>query len=309
MNTSNHSKQRGFSFVEIVVAIVIMGIIAVGVVQFIVDSASGYSVTAVRNQVAASGRVVIDRLAMELHNALPESVRVSTPLSSVDAGNGLGAAGDQCIEFIPMHRATTYLNPRIRPTAASAAAFNVVDFVPPLAALPFTDHYAVIYPTSAADLYKDSYSDTEAIVEVSVADSDSGDGIQEVTPVASHRFKRASSVDRLFLVESPVSFCVSGNKLFRYSDYGFHAAQRVPLAPDDSCTAGMGECLPAQTPGRVLISDQLDNTAYTGGSNGQAFDVEPANRRRNAVIQLQLLFSQGGEQVLLNHEVMQQSTP
>ncbi|HEY0961437.1 MAG TPA: prepilin-type N-terminal cleavage/methylation domain-containing protein [Pseudomonadales bacterium] len=301
--------QRGFSFVEIVVAIVIMGILAAGIVQFIVDSASGYSVAAVRNQVAASGRVVIDRISMELHNALPESVRVSTPLTSVDAGNGLGAAGDQCIEFMPVYRATTYLNPRIRPAAASTAPFNVVDFVPPPANFPFDDHYAVIYPTSTTDLYKDVFSDTEAIVEVSVDDVDNGDGIQELTPQASHRFKRASSVDRLFLVKTPVSFCVSGNKLFRYSDYGFSTAQRVPLTTGDSCAAGMGECLPAETPGRVLISDQLDNSAFTGGSNGQAFDVEPANRRRNAVIQLQLLFSQRGEQVLLNHEIMQQSTP
>lgn len=301
--------QRGFSFVEVIVAIVIMGILAVGITQFIVDSASAYSVSATRNQVAASGRVVIDRIAMELHNALPESVRVSAPLNAADASNGLGAAGDQCIEFIPVVRATTYLNPRIRPAAASMAPFNVVDFVPPLQVLPFVDHYAVIYPTNASDLYKDAYGNTEAIVEVSVSDSNAGDGLHEVTPQTSHRFKRASSVDRLFLVESPVSFCVSGNKLFRYSDYGFHAAQRVPLTPGGSCTAGLNQCLPAQTPGRVLISDQVDNTTFTGGSNGQAFDFEPANRRRNAVVQLQLLFSQSGEQVLLNHEIMQQSTP
>jgi MSHA biogenesis protein MshO len=309
MKTQIACAQRGFSFIEMVVAIVIMGILAVGIVRFIVDSASGYSATATRNQVASAGRIVIDRIAMELHNALPESVRVSTPLSALDASNGLGRAGDQCIEFIPVHRATTYLNPRIRPAAASMAPFNVVDFVPPLDALPFTGHYAVIYPTGAADLYRNSYGNSEAIVEVSVSDSNAGDGIHELTPQSSHRFKRSSAVDRLFLVKTPVSFCVSGSKLFRYADYDFHATQPVPLTPGGACAAGVDQCLPAQTPKRTLISDQLDNSALTGGSDSQAFDVEPANRRRNAVVQLQLLFSQDGEQVLLNHEIMQQSTP
>jgi hypothetical protein len=152
-------------------------------------------------------------------------------------------------------------------------------------------------------------TNTEAIVEVSIADSDTMDGINEITPVASHRFKRRSAVERLFVTDQPVSYCIRGTKLYRYTNYGFHdAPQLLPLRPD-GLTCAAAQCLPATTPNRVLITDQLDNSALTGGVNGQAFDQVTASRRRNAVIQLDFNFNQDGQTIRLNHEVLQQITP
>lgn len=306
LNTSN----AGFSMIEIIVAIVVMSILSIGLVEFITNTASSYTLSAARNQVSASGRVVIDRIAMELHNALPESVRISAVRTVTNAD---GFAGDQCLEFIPVRAATTYINPAFRP-AAHKTTFNVIDLLPNHDGV--TDVYAVIYPTSADDLYDADIgagSTTEAIVEVSViADADAMDGVNEITTTTNHRFRRRSSVERIFITDQPVSFCVTDSKLYRYSNYGFNpATPLLPRRPNGTCAAGPAaeDCLPSTTPDRVLISDQLDNSTLTGGAAGEAFDQLAASRRRNAVIQLELNFSQQGQQVRLNHEVLQRTTP
>lgn len=293
----------GFTLVELVVTLLTLSILAIGLVQFIFDSSQGYVQTAARNQVSAAGRLVIDRLAMDLHNAIPESVRVSAPLTSITA---YGNAGDQCIEFMPIAAATTYRNPAFRP-AARKAGFKVVDFVP--SQVGVSGLYAVIYPTATAQLYGASFSGstTEAIAAVSaIADSNPSDGLNEITTATTHRFLRTSPVDRLYLATTPVSYCLSGNRLYRYSDYGIDATQRMPQGPGGACAS---TCLPATTPQRALISDQLDNSALTGGSSGQAFDIAGATRRRNAVIHLDLNFVLDGQTVRLNHEILQQNTP
>lgn len=296
--------QAGFSFIEMVVVIVVMGIMATGLVTFITNSASSYVTTASRNQVSSAGRVVIDRIAMELHNALPLSVRTTTPLSAGDESAGYGYENDQCIEFIPVMAATTYLNARFRPTAASGDPFNVINLVP--SQVGETDRYAVIYPTREEDLYQDSFGATEVIVELAaITDSNNTDGIHELDPAIAHRFQRRSPQERLFITTQPVSFCVSGNRLYRYSDYGFFADQRVPYGPTGSCEAGPTSCLPDATPERELLTDMIDNSVLSNAS----FDFLATTRRRNGVIQIELNFSQDGESVRLNHEVLQQASP
>ena len=299
----------GFTLIEVITTIVVMGIMAIGVADFISNSAVGYVRTANRNQVSSAGRVVIDRIAMELHNALPYSVRTTIPLTQTDEDNGYGFLNDQCIEFLPLQAASTYLNPRFRPAAASAAAFETINFVP--SQLGESGRYAVIYPTSEADLYKNSfnapsYPTTEALVALStIADSSATDGKHELTPAGSHRFRRHSPEERIFITTQPISFCVSGNKLHRYSQYGFYTNQRIPFGPDgSSCKPGFA-CITAETPTRVLVTDQVDNSA----SGFVAFDYLDTTRRRNAVVQIKLSFNKGGELVMMNHEVLQQATP
>lgn len=301
MVTPRNNTAAGFTLIEMVAVIVISGILAIGVTDYIVNSARSYDSAATRNQVSAAGRAVIERISMELHNALPHSVRTSTPLTSTDEANGHGYEGDQCLEFIPVEAATTYINPTFRPSPPSAAAFDVINLVPDQVGA--AGRYAVIYPTRTSDLYKDSYGTTEVIEDVTIADADPNDGIQELTPAGAHRFPRRSPVERLFITTQPVSFCVSGPKLFRYSNYGFSSSQLVPRGPMGACIAA--SCLPASTPERELVTDQLDNSVLSDTT----FDFLAVTRRRNGVVQMEFNFTKDGEVVRLNHEVLQQATP
>lgn len=290
----SHRAEQGLTLVEMVMAILIMSVMAIGLTGFIGNAADSYMQAATRNQLSAAGRIVIDRLAIELHNSLPESIRVSGVQAGVNSG-------DQCIEFIPIRAATTYLDAAFRP-AAVETGFDVIDLVP--AQSGSAGLYAVIYPTSPADLYKDSFSDTETIVPATVTDAVASDGMQQIS-TPNHRFKRRSAVERVFITSMPVSYCVSGNRMYRYSDYGFHQIQ--PQA-SGACAPS---CLPAATPNRVLITDQIDNRLLNSNAVGgnRAFDWAPATRQRNGITRIMLHFSSDGEQLTLNHEVMQQVTP
>src|SRR5690606_37696782 len=90
-----------------------------------------------------------DRMALELHNAVPNSVRVTE------------ASGYQCLEFMPFVGATTYLDASF--SGSGQESVEVVDFNP---LLHFDEHdtanppeeadadfYAVIYPINTSDLY------------------------------------------------------------------------------------------------------------------------------------------------------------
>ena len=299
---------KGFSLIEIIVVIVVMSIISIGIVQYIIDSASGYSRTAIRSELSASGRVVIDRIAMDLHNALPNSVRVTSAYTSGsgEVTGGDAYAGDQCIEFVPILSATTYIDPRFRPQTHTTT-FTVVDFVPPVTNT--ISAYISIFPRSTGQIYNADFSDptTAAIAGASVADSNTGDGVNEVTTITNHRFRRSSPTMRAFMVDEPISYCVKGEQLFRYTNYGFNSTQLRPVDIDGSCS---GTCLPDATPDRVLMTSYVDNAGLTDAGS-QAFDFLNANRRRNAVVQLELNFEKGnsGDEVLLNHEVLLHSSP
>ncbi len=295
---NKHSK--GFSLIEMVVVIVVMSIISIGIVQYIIDSAAGYARTANRSELSAAGRVVIDRISMELHNALPNSVRIS---AVHPADNAVGFQGDQCIEFMPILAATTYIDPAIRPDPRTTT-FTVVDFVPDQDGA--SGKYISIYPRTN-NIYSQTFvgPNTQAdIAEASVADANTGDGINEITTTTNHRFRRSSPSMRAFLTDPPISYCVQGDRLYKYSNYGFSSTQMRPLNLDGAtCAAGPGMCLPGTTPNRVLMTSFLDNAGIT------AFDQLNANRRRNSVVQIELNFNQDGDEVLLNHEVLLHSAP
>jgi MSHA biogenesis protein MshO len=237
-------------------------------------------------------------------------------------------AGDQCLEFVPVLAATTYLDPAVRP-ASHKLSFDVVDFVPDQEGK--TGLYAAIYPTSSAQIYSADFNGagaptpeaTAAIARVNVTNhpgpdpDDPNKAVLTYSRLADeapykHRFLAQSSVDRLFLTAQPVSYCLTGSRLYRYSDYGFSATQLLPERPNGGGCAAAA-CLPASTSApegrRVLISDQVDNSSLIGGVSGQAFDQEAASRQRNAVVQIDLNFNQDSERVRLNHEVLLQSTP
>ena len=300
-------RSTGFSLVEVVISIILVSIISIGLVQFIVDSASGYSSTARRNKLSSAGRVVVDRISMELHNALPNSVRISSAYTSGSARvlAGDAYAGDQCIEFVPVRAATTYIDPAFRPRPRKPG-FDVVDFVPDQ--VGETNVFIAVYPRNAADIYNANFAGpntSEAIAGASVADALPGDGINEITTSTNHRFKRRSPNMRSFLTDQPVSYCILGQRLYRYTNYGFSGTQLRPADIDGSCS---GTCLPSATPDRVLITTDLNNGPLTDAGS-QAFDQLAATRRRNAVIQLDLSFAKEGDEVLLNHEVLLHSTP
>ena len=274
------TSNRGFTLIEMVTTIIISSILAMGIVSFIADSVEGFSTSSNRSRLAGSGRAALDRMTFEIHNALPNSVRVTAAAPN----------GDQCIEFMPALKATTYINPPIRGTGATS--FDVINFDSLTAHPSPAGIYAAIYPISTTELY--NYDDNLgplALID-SISDTGGVDGKMTVTLDASHRFNKRSPNNRLFLVDEPVSFCVVEEKLYRYSNYGVESTQCTP-----------DTCLPSTLPDRALLADSIDNAGAT------AFSLGAATTRRNAIVSFDILMTSQGDIVRLNHEVLTHNVP
>lgn len=214
---------RGFTLVELITVMVILGILSIGTVRFITDSSSGFASTISRTELAGDARFAVERLGRALRDALPGSVRV----------NGT------CLEFIPVVAGSTYVT---LPVATPATEFRAV----PVAPLPLPPGARVAVYPSGAVYQLSSIAIVSPTVSVSAPNADNE---VTVTMAAAHRFPAESPSNRFFLVTEPVSYCVDGDALWRYQGYGFAAVQPTPAG------------LPAALPDRALITQSVSSPA------------------------------------------------
>ena len=255
MMSAKHRAQNGFTLVEITITIVIIGILGVGITNFIGRSVQGIVDTANRQHIASIAWIVSEKVSRELRGALPNSFRVN------DA-SGTGT----CIEYIPTVAGSDYLTV---PTTAAANSFEVVPF-PNYAAADVDSSLdrVAVYPSSLSGLYSLGSPGT---ISSLVSQLSAG-----VTPNAltlelssAHRFLTDSPTRRLYIVRPPAMFCFVGGFLNYYSVYGFQASMPSP--------SGL-------TP--AVVANQLSNASFT---------YTPGTLSRAGVVTLSFDVEEGGE--------------
>ncbi len=197
-------RQQGFTLVEVIISIVILGILGVGMANFIHRSVQGFKDTAERQALAKIGWIVSEKVSRELRDALPNSVRLS--------------AADTCIEFIPIVAGTDYLSV---PVVSAANSFEVVPFsaYSDGSVNPALDRVAV-YPYTVSNLYSLT---NPGMISARIASMANGatTNSKRITLAGSHRFVADSPTRRLFIVRPPVMYCFESGFLNRYDGYGF----------------------------------------------------------------------------------------
>ena len=293
-------EQRGFTLVELVIVIALLGIISVVTVGFISSSMQGYADLKRRDQLSGAARVAVERMAREVRNALPNSIRVS--------------ADNSCIEFIPAVAASRYVFVPASGAAASAT-FEAVAFA---LAPVFNRGRVAVYPIETNNLDEAHTGnpiydvDTNAIISPLITSTPAqlapsptpASGTVTVTLGATHNFPLDSPTNRFFIVDEPVSFCVVGTDLYRFQGDGVtytyaatqqNAAQLALLLaePEQSLLASDIVNPPSNNPFRydsgalqrngivlfdIFVADQVAGVDDTSQENIQIqFDVQVRN--------------------------------
>ncbi|WP_415882846.1 type II secretion system protein J [Neptuniibacter sp. QD29_5] len=279
-------RQSGFTLVELIVVITLLGIISLVTVGFITSTMQGYADLTRRDQLSSAARVAVERMAREIRNALPNSIRVG------DSGN--------CLEFIPALAASRYISVPLTAVSASSAFSSV-----PFATSPDLGRVAV-YPidTNTVDepgrpagqnpIYDlDSWSIISPMISASSA-LESGSGTVDVLLNSTHRFPADSPSKRYFIVDEPVSFCVVGSDLYRFQGVSGSAYTYAITQPTGATLfANLAEPQEA-----LLASDvvsPVDNDAFT---------YSEATLLRNGIVLFDLFVE---DQVLTSRDTTQES--
>lgn len=289
------SRARGFTLIEAILVIVIIGIIGAIVAVFIRAPVQGYVDTAARAAATDEADLALRRIARDLRLALPNSVRVSDDGSAVEflltRTGGRYLTLDDNVAGLP---ALNFENEdELRFTAVGGTMGPVA-----------VGDYVVIYNLGGGAVPSDAYQyrqggDDNNIVEVTGVDRSNPE--HPVITMRDNAFARQrtarmpSPSSRFQVVSGPVSFaCEPGrdgsNDLVRYWNYPIDANQNLP---------------PQGSPQRAVIASHVVNCA-------DVFRYGSDVTRRSALVILNLALQVGNDrnaQVRLVNQVHVDNTP
>ncbi|WP_052248056.1 MULTISPECIES: PilW family protein [Shewanella] len=269
IQTKGLGSTKGFTLVELVTVILILGILVVGVSSFIIFGTRIFVDSTAIDRVLGSSRFVMERLNRELRNAVPSSLRLQS------------SSQQQCLEFLSISASGSYLS---LPLAPDVQTDTATVFAPATAVS--AGEQLLVYPLTHAEIYGSGSNKRHAIDKVTANGS-----LLTLQFAAAVNFAEASPAKRFYVAGQPVSYCFSqaDGSIRRYSHYGYHAGQPLPD------TMGTG----------ALMAEGLSNDIATN----PAVRLLPATLVNNAIVQLQPQFAVVGEKFQYQHQVQVINVP
>lgn len=269
--------QQGVTLVELIVVMLLLGILATGLTSYLRIGASMYVDGTVVQQTLQQSRFALERVVRELRGAVPNSLRVLN-----NADNSIS-----CVEFTPLVQSGIYRDLPLFPARRNWIGITTIN----TGWTTQAGQRLSVYPTDPSHIYDLNQARTGVVAALQNApdDADNNAHTRRVTlddvSGQAMTFITESPQQRFYILASPVSFCLVGQQLRRYSGYGFSVAQQLPPP------VGAGE----------VIANGLTNQ-----SGEPAFLLNAAVLNRNAVLHLFWRFSPAqdvGQDLFFNHEV------
>ena len=290
---AKQNAQRGFTLIELIMVIVLMGVISGMVTVFMKSPIDAYVTGGRRAALTDVADTVVRRMARDIQRALPNSIR---------------SAGSQCVEFIPTKTGGRY-------RADSGGAGHALDFTVAVTLFSMlgdnsalaadqqigTGDLIAIYNLGIAGA--DAYAAGDNTATVSGTPTLSATPTETLIPITSKQFP-FESPSRRFQV-------ISGSEpVVRYVCIGATGMNDL-----DANGRGKGT-LYRQVLALPLAASACPTTAPSTGTAVMAnnvsacnFDYSGSDLQRNALISMTLSITDSGETVSLQHEVHVSNAP
>ncbi|WAJ70066.1 PulJ/GspJ family protein [Catenovulum adriaticum] len=252
-------KSSGFTLIELILVIVILAIVGTFSARFLGWGAQYYVDVTERQRVLDDSRFIVERLTRELRNALPYSLRVKTDAS----------ANYACLEYVPIITSGHYL------TIPVNSSDNKLSLISPSTGNTLASGQNIsIYPTNPDKVYNVLNQQTYRINSVEAVETD--DDSQQINFANNINFASGSPAKRYYIWQTPVSYCLENNKIYRYQGYSAGVNQYNPTQL--KALSGVSYHLMAQD-----VSNQL--------TTEPPFRLDSSGLIRHAQVALYLKFS------------------
>ncbi len=276
----------GFTLVELVTIIVLLGIVGVGAAKFIRNASDIYIDVTERDELLANASFIAERLARELSQAIPNSVRID------------GSSAVHCLEFVPINWSAIYLSiPAVGETTPQLDVIELTD-IDNNVYVPDANDYAILYPLQPAHVY--DQTDNRRQLVLSCSDDDDGncatlgDSDSVVQLLVDEGFAQSSPTRRVYIADSAISYCLRGNNLYRHVS-AINTAQAV---------FNSGGELMAEN-----IANVLSNSPSSAQTLQDPFQSFAATLTRGGFTRMNFLFARGDEQISIVREVQIPNVP
>jgi MSHA biogenesis protein MshO len=284
--------KSGFTLIELVMVIVILGLVSVGISRFIGASTQIFIDTSEREKLLRDGSFAVERMHREISKAVPNSVRL------------IGNATAHCLQFVPIKWSAFYLSLPLAPTSdREADMIEMLDIQGNVFSPTINSDFAIVYPTQPDDVYASASVQRNLVTACSdhlgspnCTANDDPDNVVQLT--LNGAYGQQSPAKRMYIADQAVSYCVRGT------------TEKAIYRHVSSITATQ----PRFDNGGVLMAENLanilSNDPNSAGTNSQnPFRIVDANLRRNAYTQTQLIFTRASESITFTQEIHVPNVP